>query len=413
MGRLVTTSAETRHFGTTAAACAEGQGVLYSGVPTVDTEKQFDGSVCAKCGPSANNSAKIEDNATNIVSTLGRTYYFQAAVRFSTITPSGSLTFIGAFAATSAVELEVFINTEGKLCLWNEHASENVLTGVFAFTAEKHYLVEFKVKVEAAGNGTVALVVRNEAGTVVYESGDLSKNIGNEKIKTWTAGHASSAETATTIYVSHAILNDSIGEKENTYPGYRKIVALNPTADSARTGFLIGAAATTNLWKGVVKRPPAGLVLASKTAESQIYDATSNITDNYQVTLATYTAAGVGASDVVKVVTGLARVGNSSVTARSFGVKGLTNPEIGEITGTNPATVAGTDPIGWTTLATAPIYAPTVIKANAPTMQLRKNTASTDSAMSDMMAYYVDYEPVTTKSPPFTPRTQRNFLLRR
>lgn len=214
---------------------------------------------------------------------------------------------------------------------------------------------------------------------------------------TWNANLAVRNNVATSsaadVYYDDFAVNDDSGANQNSWPGMGQLVLLLPTADSARTGFTNGAAGTTGLWDATNNTPPVGVASGSSTATSQIKDATSSTTDNYQATLQTYSAAGVPAGATIVLVQGIANHGNSTTTSRTDGVQVLTNPTVAEATGATGTVAAATFPTGWTTLKTTVSYSPSVTLGTAPTMEFRKGTASTDVAMCDLMGLYVEFIP--------------------
>jgi hypothetical protein len=398
MARLVTTGFESRRYGTV-AQCGEAQGVFSSGTVTADQEKQWDGSTCAKCAAGGDNLVGIERSTT----ALATTYYFQSAMRIASGTVTSNTSIVNVFAAVS---ISIELQTNGKLSLWNNQTSSNVLTEFFTPEREKTYLYDFKVLVPAAGNSTVAVQIRNEAGEVKYESGDKSIVFGNTKPTFFEAGHKG-GDTAVAVYVSHLLLNDSTGSDETSWAGYQKVSLLKPKSDSSRAGFTTGAGGTTNLFAAVDNYPPVGVANGSKTAESQIYSAVSNTTDFYEAFTSSYqqtVAEGGGGlipSDAPKAFMAIARGANSSVTSRNLALKSGANPAIGETTKGTGTTAAGTEPTGWTSVATVTRYPSeigSVERSNGAWIVVRKGTASTDALAYDMIGLYVSYEPIPPKT---------------
>lgn len=395
MARTVTAAGESQGYGAVATN-GEGQGFFTSGTVTVDTEKQFGGSCCMKCGKSGANYVGIENNSVNVNSTLGRGYWFQVAMRLSSTSPSENLALIKIFGAANN---ELFLTPEEKLVVWNNTKSQVEITSSFTPEAEKTYLYTLKETVNGAGKGVLALTIRDEAGEVKYESGDKEVEIGNTKITFWQAGHHEAGESGVDVWISHVLLNDSTGEKENGDPGYQKVSALKVISDQAREGFTGGGGSTEKLYEAVDNFPPAGLSNASKTNASQIYSATSSTTHYYRGLTATYEAsigsggAGLIAADTITAMVALARISNSTTTTRSMGVKCNANPEITEATASTIATATGTDPTGWKTIATAHLHAPSVTRASGAQPQVRKNAATSNATACDMLLVYVSYTP--------------------
>lgn len=152
------------------------------------------------------------------------------------------------------------------------------------------------------------------------------------------------AEPNWTFNIDDVALNDNTGAAQNSWCGTGRVTLILPTGDSARTGFLVGSAATTNLFDAVNNIPPTGVLFTARTATSQIYDATSNTTDNYQPTMQTYTAAGVTAAPVL--IQPVCVHAMDNITSDSNGISNVSNPAIAEVTGSTGTTAAATWPTG-------------------------------------------------------------------
>lgn len=393
MARLALSGGESRIYGAVAAN-GEGQGVFSSGTVTADTANQFDGSVCQKCGPSAANLVGINLSTT----ATGTTYYYRAAMKFSSVAPSANLNIMKLFAANST---EVILTTGGVVNVWSNQTLTNFIESGFKPEANKHYLFEVKCLIPAAGNATFALRIYDETGKTVYESGDKSQNLGNTKITFWEAGHISAGDTVVTIYVSHQALNDSTGESQNSWSGWATIVLLKARFDSARVGFTTGAGGTTELFKAVDNFPPVGVANGSKTAESQIYSANNNATDKYEAGVGPYSApvaeggGGIKEVDTIKCVMGIARGSNSTTTSRNLKLWVGFNPFIAAVTKGTGTTAGATEPTGWVTITTGVVYptAGSITLSEHAWPLVEKGTASTNAMAYDMVGVYVEFVP--------------------
>jgi hypothetical protein len=392
MARQSTITMEGRQFQ------ADGWSSL-TGAIAYDTEKQFDGTVCAKFAKGAENRV-----TKTLAVALGTTAYYRHPFRFSSVAPSANMEFFRVI--TGSGNIAPTLTTAGKLRLWNSLKAANILTDVFTFEAEKHYLVEVKVLVGAAGNGTVALKIYNgETGATLYESGDKSVEIGNSAITSFSPGHFGS-ETNCDIYLSHSVHNDSSGEKQNSWAGWAKVVELKPAEDGERSaGWLAPGGGSTNLWKAEDNRPPTGVIDSNlaESAEKQIRDIVSGTTDVYVAKCAAYSTAlasgggGLKEGDTVTLTQAKARGGNSTTTSREIKVRSESNPgpDAAEGSLATGATAAGTEPTGWTTFFGTVNYAPTVTLGTKPGVRVRKATASTNAALVDLMGLIVEYVPGT------------------
>lgn len=233
---------------------------------------------------------------------------------------------------------------------------------------------------------------------------------------------------ADSAWFDDVAINDSTGTSQNTWPGDGKVVLLLPISDNAKgTGWTNDAAGTTNFFDAVNNTPPAGVAdTTAGTGLHQLRNATSNANVNYDANLTSYTTAGIGATDVVTVVTPVVVTGAPVVTSAKLGTVGsASNPTIANISlsagGTSGAfwsgTAAGTHPTGWKVSWGTPTYNPTVVKGTSPVLRITQVTASTRIAMVDAMGMYVEY---TAGAPPAPKsliyadrRVARNALLRR
>jgi hypothetical protein len=211
----------------------------------------------------------------------------------------------------------------------------------------------------------------------------------------WGAGAVGAAGPGANkvVYVDDILLQDEQGSVNNTRPsGDEKVVLLLPTADSARdAGWVTGASGTTSLFEAVNNIPPAGLDNASATSTSQIENAVSTTVQEYDATMTTYSAAGIGAADTITAIYALIEGGNSSTTGSdTIGVSVESNPVIAETTPSIDVN-DGTFPTGWLRGATGIEENPTVTIGTAPVMSVRKNIASTRVSTVCFMGMYVSY----------------------
>jgi hypothetical protein len=190
-----------------------------------------------------------------------------------------------------------------------------------------------------------------------------------------------------------------------------KVALLVPTADSARgTGWTGGAGGISNLNNAVDNTPPVGVVDPGTDA-SQIHNGTSNANVNYDATMTTYTAAGVGAADtVLAVIPIIATAAPVSTSAKQGTVGVVSNPTIANIAlgsgGTAGAfwsgVAGGTYPTGWKVSQGTFTTAPSVTVGTAPVMRVTQVTSSTRVAMVCFMGMYVAWTPaaVVADNPP-------------
>lgn len=392
MARLLTTGFETRQYASSVVTNGEGQGISVSGTaPTADTTNQFDGSVCAKTAEGKISTFNVDGTAANIVSTLDRTYYFRMPVKWPKTLSGGEEIWLANIAAADNVAL---LNIGGKVRLTNFLKSEVVFSNVHEPKAGETFLYEIKAKFPTAGKGILGLRVYDKAGKTIYE-GEKEVEIGTTKWSQFRVGQLLE-ESGAYVYLSHLTINDSTGENQNSWGGFEKVKAVKVASDKKRdTNWVDGNSGTTNLFESLNNTPPTGI--SGSTNGTKIKNATSTTTQVYQANLETYTAAGLVEGDVVKVAMPIFRISNSTTTARSLGLEGVSNPAITEkLANTISGTAVGTDPTGWTTQAGNVVYNPSLTFGTAPVVQVRKNAASTNVVAVDMLMMYVSYEPANS-----------------
>lgn len=229
-------------------------------------------------------------------------------------------------------------------------------------------------------------------GENIYENNAWSS--GNFTPEGVRLGWLTSEATAT-IFFDDLIITDSVGSTVVGRQSEQVVKALVPVSDKARTGFLNGGGGTTELFKGC-NVPGKGVANGSKTSTSQVYDATSSTTDNYEANLKSYEEAGLAEGDEVIGVQPVMSIATSATTARSMGVSLASNPEIAEATANTPAAAAGTHPTNWISRRGTIKEKPSVTLATKPVLKLRKNAATTDATAADSLMALVAFIPAAT-----------------
>jgi hypothetical protein len=215
------------------------------------------------------------------------------------------------------------------------------------------------------------------------------------------------------MYLDDFALNDDSGANQNTWPGDGKIVLLLPISDNTVTGFTTGAGGTTSLFDAVNNRPPTGAADPG-TATSQIRDATSSATDNYDANMTTYTNAGVGSIDQVRVVQWAINHSTASTTSiPSRSGRLASNPVEGsDTTMTNPTAAASTWPTGWVWGFGPMDYTPSVTFGTSPVLRVGKRTSSTRIVDVAFMGVQVEYRTGTPATPVVQPRMLGQAVMR-
>jgi hypothetical protein len=191
-----------------------------------------------------------------------------------------------------------------------------------------------------------------------------------------------------------------------------------PTGDNAvGTGWTLGTGTATggNAFAAVDNAPPLGVAdLTAGSDPKQIRNATANANSAYNANMTTYTAAGVGASDVLQCIQAFAVTGAPVATSAKTGsMRILSNPvDPGLVAFSNStfyhgSTVAGTYPTGWRTQV-GTIYdrsnanLAALTSANygtAPVVSVNQVTSSTRIAMVTAVHMRVEYLPGTAPVP--------------
>jgi len=201
---------------------------------------------------------------------------------------------------------------------------------------------------------------------------------------------------AATVYYDDVAVNDDVGAYEKSWPGpNRKIVLLTPFNDNARGGWTGGSGGTSNLAQGVDNLPPVGATDPGTDA-SQIRNAVSSATDNYDVNMNTFGLAGLISSDIVNYVRWWINHGTASATTPPTRHGQLIgNPaESAEQAMATPSAAVGAYPSNWIWDSGTHMYNPTVvISGTPPVLRVGKRTASTFVVDVDAMGIYAEYTP--------------------
>jgi hypothetical protein len=202
------------------------------------------------------------------------------------------------------------------------------------------------------------------------------------------------------VNIDDLALNDSVGTAGQTsWCGEGKIVLLKAVADNARgSNWVSGGGGTTNLWDAVDNIPPAGIATPGN-ATSQVRNASSAATQNYDATLQSYTVAGVPAvGAILTVVQGLICTCTLNAVDPNQGLV-LSNPA-GSSNQMATSAAAGTWPTNWrwqqVTSITTPATLAAVALGTGPVMRVQRiNTGGTfDVCFMGVYAEYVLSPPV-------------------
>jgi hypothetical protein len=307
----------------------------------------------------------------------------------------------------------VYVDTTGALFLAD--TSGNAVSGLSDVLPLNVWArIELSLVIDSTNQANDYTELRLDGKFVASVTGGMGTTLPGSVVFGYLGNVPSDSNAAMTLNVEDVALNDSTGANENTWPGDGAIVLLKPVSDNARTGFAGGAGGTTNLFDAVNNLPPVG-VADTGTNTSQIRDATSSATDNYDANMTDYTTAGVPAGATIKVVQWAINHGTASATSVPARAGRLvSNPAEGaDTTLTAPTAAAGTYPSNWIWSRGSPIYLPAVTLGTSPVLRVGKRTSSTRVVDVDAMGIYVEFAPRRSMVAPMDRRRQRNPALGR
>lgn len=200
------------------------------------------------------------------------------------------------------------------------------------------------------------------------------------------------------MYCDDIAVNDDQGSDQNSWPGAGSVVLSVPTADVQRGSWTGGSGGTTNLWEAINNKPIAGTASESNTTQVENTDTSGdNSTDEYQITMQSYTAAGVGAGDNIKVILAHVVHGEDSATGTKTGkYQFLSNPADGAAYTTftfgGDAGALGTYPSNWR-FSSRVLYNPSVTKGTAPVIALRKTDTVNQIGSVCAVGIYIEFAP--------------------
>jgi hypothetical protein len=356
-----------------------------TGAPfTYDTAVKRSGAASYKFSVSGAGATALYNFAGAVGTRVWVTAWFYLPA--ATGLPAAGVRVLGFSASSGGQFASAMIRADGKIRLQNQANAQVGSESVAAAQVDTWHRLDLGLEIEAGSTDFVEL--RFDGVTVATSSVQALSDAAPTRL------HFGFIENPGTevIHFDDIILNDDTGSVNNTWPGDERVVALLPTADSARgANWLGGADGTTNLWDALDNIPPVGVATASATNTSQIENAASTIVEEYDATMTTYTAAGVGGNDTVTAIYGVWEAGSSSTTGSdTIAGEVESNPAIAEAS-SSVDFVTGTYPTGWTRGQTAMAENPTVAKGTAPVMSVRKAVATTRVHQVCLMAMLVSY----------------------
>jgi hypothetical protein len=180
----------------------------------------------------------------------------------------------------------------------------------------------------------------------------------------------------------------------NTWVGDHAVACLLSTADSADGNWTDGAGGTASIFEAVNNVPPTGVSTATSGATNQAENASSSVPSSLDVTMQSYTAAGIGASDTINALYTVIEAGSSSTTGSDTMTHELVSNPAVAANGTNSVDiVAGTYPTNWNRGQGTITEQPSVTKGTAPVMRVTKTGAVTRVHTVCFMGIMVSYSP--------------------
>jgi hypothetical protein len=412
MARLITSGFEVGLTSTVDANAPDGYvsaGTIGTNISRYTTDKRS-GAACLRVNPA---SVAVVTNQFTVASVLDRSYWLRFYLKVLTL-PATSWNIL-AWMDTATPRNNILLQDDGFMRNLAGSNSVQVNDGNW-------HRVELFIKASAT-QANRAWAFRVDGNTIGSGTGQLTETA---VFSGFVLGLVGPTGTTADLLFEDVALNDDQGTFQNTWPGDGNIVLLRPTADSAvGTGWTLGTgtAISGNTGKtAVANTPPIGVAdLTAGSDNKQIRNATSNANVNYDATMTTYTAAGVGTFDTVNVVVPLISTAAPVVTSAKAGTFGVvSNPAITSIAlgagGTAGAfwsgVAGGTWPTGWKFTQGTITYAPAVTKGTAPVMRVTQVTSSTRIAVVCFMGMYVDFTPGTAPKSLVTNPARRQQVAR-
>lgn len=332
---------------------------------------------------------------------VNRTYYMRANFYVASGTLTGSPGFFGVANDTAAQYVGVTLKeADGHLSLEVDGAGGVFSSDLGVCPRDQWFSLEFSLRMNSSGNDVAEARIDG-----VAVGSQISQNIGTTATERVYAFYTDPAETGgangVDMWMGDLTVNDDQGSSENTWPGIRQIYLAMGTSDNAvGTGFeapQTTGSDTTNLFASVATWGD-GVAHSDVDANNlkYVFNAASTSTANLDLNLPSYTALGIGASDVIKIAHALATTGSSSATdtagALNFAPDGSTFGTETSFAAFDNG-VAGTMPTNWRRVAGDQVYAPSVSKANTPILRVGKRTAQTRVCMIDALGLVINVAP--------------------
>ena len=376
MARLWTSGGESQHF------FSEGCTTASSASPyvTFDTTNKRIAATRASYKFNSTATPAVAIAHYSYATTNGRYYYFRGYIRLSSADGQANIPIFAQRNSGGTSQLEVRLNASNQLQLYNANSAANIGSPSFTLAASQWYKMEVGIMVFGSGTLNCFAELRIN-GNVIATS--AVQTFSTTALGGLRFGWPTTAPTASEqIWFDDIALNDNQGANQNTWCGDGQVYLLLPTADNARgANWYNDNAATTNMYAALDNTPPIGLAHSTANAANvQDYNVTASLTDpasKLDLTMQTYTAAGISASEVIKVIVANVSTATNAATARAHNAYILSNPaETAPSTFNTPASIAGTYPTNWAHTFRTVLYNSTPTRGTAPVLTIHKEVAN-------------------------------------
>lgn len=321
---------------------------------------------------------------------LARTYYLRSYFRKSG-NPSVDYDLLTGWTAGSTAETPyAVLKTDGTVVL-EAPKGTTVGSASSVLNNDTWYRVELSFQFNSGANDDHAALQIDGvaiASTTTYAGPTVVPN----RI---VIGEA--VATGVNIDFDDLALNDATGATHNSWPGATSgVLLLVPTADAQVGIWTGGALGTTNLWEAINNKPPTGTATETDLTQIENTDGSpDNATDEYRITMQSYTAAGVPTGATVDVAHSLIWHGEDVATGVKTGsVLIASNPTqatadtftFGEDIG-----ALGTFTTNWRPKIGEAQSGAGVTIGTAPVVHLRKTDTGTRVASVCAVGIYVEY----------------------
>jgi hypothetical protein len=398
MARILTSGAES------ASALTENVTLTGPGPITFDTATKRSGARSFKLDTGASSQTSFVQPAVNS-STIGS--YFRAYLNFAAFPTSGNCRIFqhgDAVITTPTKGFLIQILSDGSIAAQNANGGATLGTpfSTYFLTTNTWYRFEAFTTYGVGATDSVIVRVTPDGGTTTELCNASGLNLNNDAIGlSWAAGWCSSPNANAVMYVDDIALNDTTGTDQNSFPGDGKVALLLPISDNARaTLWTGGGGGLTNLWDAVNNTPPVGIASGNNTSQIEHAGGAAGTTDSYDANMTTYTTAGVGASDTVKLVEYVIVHGEDVATGtKLLNMQLVSNPTdtiSANFTAGNDAGQATTYPTLWVARRNGIVYNPSVTKGTSPVARVRRPEIATRVASVCFMGVFVEYQPTGT-----------------